>query len=132
MTTPLSVKSLGALLVCDAEWEPAGPESVHIWEPLDIDLPADIEAYSGGSGSVRFYPEGGTTVVAFHHRLLGDLLLLDDGRWYEVTSGQAVYRDGQWCMRWRAARTTRLAQMLNACPPKVARRTLTPAGGIRP
>lgn len=128
---PMTVRSLGSLLTCDAAWEQVGPESVHIWEPLDVDLPADVEVYCAGSAAVRFYPEG-TTVVVFHHRIMGDLLLLDDGLWYEVTAGQAVHRDGQWCMRWRACSNTRLARMLNACPAKVARRTLAQhVGGHR-
>lgn len=126
---PLSVRSLGSLLTGDAAWEKAGPESVHIFEPLDVDLPADVDVYCAGSGSVRFYPPEGSCLVVHHHSIMGDLLLLDDGCWYEVTAGQVIYHDGQWCKRWRGARNTRLARMLNAVPAKVARRTVTHAGG---
>lgn len=122
----LSVRSLGSLLVCDGAWEGAGPDAAYIYEPLDVALPNDAEAHRAGSRSVRFYYGNGERVEALihHHEIMGDLVLLDDGRWYEVTGGQVTWRDGRWYLRWLGASNTKLSRMLNAVPPKLARHSL--------
>lgn len=115
---PFSLRNFAKLWHCDAEFEPAGENAVHIFEWLDVDLPEDVRASCYYSDTVGFYgAENGRKLAEVRHHALGgleDLVLLNDGIWYEVSSGRVVYHNGRWCMRWWAWKNTRRAAMMNA------------------
>lgn len=115
---PMSLRRFSTLWLCEAEWEPDGPQSIHIWEPLDVDAPEDAHPYCHGLGEITFYDRTGNGLIARsvrHHEISGleDLVLLD-GTWWQVISGQVIYRDSRWWMRWWAQKNGRYAIMANA------------------
>lgn len=115
---PMSLRRFSTLWLCEAEWEPDGLQSVHIWEPLDVDAPEDAHPSCDYGREVTFYDRTGNGLIARHvrhHELSGleDLVLLD-GTWWQVQSGRPMYRNGRWWMRWWAQKNSRYAIMANA------------------
>ncbi len=98
--------------------EPNGRQSVYIWEPLDVDAPADARPYCYGFGEIDFYDVTGNKQldrrVRCHLFIAEDLVQVRDGTWFKIASGRCVYRAGRWWMRWLAYKNGRHAKMMNA------------------
>ena len=123
---PMSCQALVKAWYCEAAFTRDGAHFVHVWEPLDVDLPETARPYCYGAGEIDFYDKTGNTVLwrrVRHHQFCGgkDVLLLSDGRFYEVYSGQVLFREGRWFMRWWCGDNTRAARMLNAGWPEYQR-----------
>ncbi len=121
---PMRLSRYAALYWHEGEWQPDGPQSAYMFEPLDINAPASARPHVQ-SGSVRFYEKSGNRLLGeprcydMDFLLDGTMVYLGDresGAWYEVASGQAIYRDppGRWFMRWLAYKNTRRARAFTA------------------
>ena len=120
MSKALSVSAFCKLWWADCEFEQIGPNSYHVWEPLNMDAPENARPYCYGLGEIDFYDSTGNRKLAHavqcHHfnNAHGDLLLLGNpGIWVDVASGQVTYRKGSWYMRWLCFRNTRRAHFAN-------------------
>jgi hypothetical protein len=115
--TSLRIRSFCKLwFLEDGEWEKDYVQTAYIYEPLNINPPADARPYCCLIDTVIFYKDGAELTRTTHHALGGacnTLILLGD-TWYEIASGQCLHRNGHWCMRWLAYKNTRRAAMMNA------------------
>lgn len=115
--TPMSMRLFGMLYECQAYFERDGRNWIHIFEPLDVDIPPDARPYCS-SWDITFYDHTGNNVLARNIKYHGGdhlnvAVILSDGVWYERSSGRCIYRNGRWWMRWSAARNTDLARVAN-------------------
>lgn len=124
MVKQMSCNAMVKAWCCDCEFERDGDYHVWLWEPLGVDdVPDDARPYCYGLGEIDFYDHSGNKLLlrsVRHHLFCGgiDVVLLSSGVFYEICSGQCVYRAGRWHMRWWAGNNTRRARMLNAGYPE--------------
>ena len=121
MSKMLSLSRAATLWYADCEYERCGENSVYVWEPLNTAAPEDARPYCYGYGQIDFYDASGNRIIdrnVKHINLTGlapDLLYLDgEAKWFEVASGQCVYRDGRWNSRWMCYSNTRAAMKATA------------------
>jgi hypothetical protein len=115
---PMSCKLFAQLYFCEAEWEPDGANCVHIWEPLDVDLPEDAKPHCCLVNEIQFWDKTGNKNLlahnARHHDIAGCIVYLHGtSTWWKVASGTCVYRNGRWYMRWWAHKHDRESKMMN-------------------
>ena len=113
----LSCRAFCQLAELDAEWEWCGACSVYVYEPLNIEAPADARASCCLVNQVDFYDRTGNQSLGrtHHHELVSVVPLVVHvqglGLWFEIASGTVIYRNNRWTMRWLAYNNTRLAYL---------------------
>lgn len=116
---PMSCSRFASVYWCECEVTKDSDVSVHLWEPLDADVPPDARPCCYGIAEIDFYDHTGNKTLLKHirhHDMMGMIALLPDGRFVEVGYGNVVYREHvqRWFVRWLAWTNSRLARMMQA------------------
>lgn len=120
---PMVLNRFATLFWHEGDWERESKQSAFAFSPIGIDAGPRAKLSVYGS-RVSVHDESGNVHLGTEHihdlmHAYDTLLYLGnrhDGAWYEVASGQLVYRDppGRWFMRWLCYKNTRLSRAMNA------------------
>ena len=122
----MSCNAVAFLYDCECRWRRNGRRSIEIFEPLNIDAPADARPSCWGLNEVTFYDSTGNKVIGrctthdIKHINPTLMRVRGTGRWWEVGCGSVRWIEsfidenkGRWVMVWEAWDNTRAARDLN-------------------
>lgn len=105
------------LWVAEGDFEMAGNQCASLWEPLQINVPLNAKPHACYGNVVVFYDDAQMELGrCTYHELSGAApnLVYLGARWWEVSSGKVIQRNGRWCLQWHCCSNTARAREANA------------------